>query len=57
VSVNVEPLGADRSRLTITLELHAQGMGRVLLPAIRRAAAAQAPGNIQRIKQHLERGG
>ena len=54
VSVRVESLDADRSRLTISLELNAHGMGRVILPAVRRAAAAEVPSNIQRIKQHLE---
>ncbi|HUO72258.1 MAG TPA: SRPBCC family protein [Solirubrobacteraceae bacterium] len=56
VSVRVEPLEAERSRLTIALELHAHGMARVLLPAVRRAAAAQAPSNVERIKQRLEAG-
>ncbi|MGZ4296295.1 MAG: SRPBCC family protein [Solirubrobacteraceae bacterium] len=56
VSIQVESLDAKRSRLTIALELHAHGMGRFILPAVRRAAAAEAPNNIQRIKQHLEAG-
>lgn len=56
VRVRVESLDAERSRLTIALELHAHGMGRVILPAVRRAAAAEVPNNIQRIKQHLEAG-
>jgi Polyketide cyclase / dehydrase and lipid transport len=56
VNVQVEPLEAERSRLTIALELHAHGMARVLLPAVGRAAAAQAPSNIQKIKLHLEAG-
>ena len=56
VSVQVESLEAERSRLTISLELHAHGMGRIILPAVRRAAAAQAPSNTQRIKQRLEAG-
>src|SRR6185437_13180943 len=38
VRVRVESLDAERSRLTIALELHAHGMGRVILPAVRRAA-------------------
>ena len=56
VSIRVESLEAERSRLTIALELNAHGMGRMILPAVRRAAAAQAPSNIQRIKHHLEAG-
>lgn len=56
VSVRVESLDAERSRLTIALELHGHGMGRVILPAVRRAAAAEVPNNVQRIKQHLEAG-
>lgn len=56
VSVQVESLEAERSRLTIALELHAHGMGRIILPAVRRAAAAQAASNIQRIKERLEAG-
>jgi uncharacterized protein YndB with AHSA1/START domain len=54
VSIRVEPLEGARSRLTIALELHAHGVARVVLPAVRRAAAAQAPRNIERIRQRLE---
>jgi uncharacterized protein YndB with AHSA1/START domain len=51
----IEPLDdGERSRLTIALEFGAQGMGKSLLPLIRRQARRQLPRNEQRLKELLE---
>jgi uncharacterized protein YndB with AHSA1/START domain len=51
----IEPLDdGERSRLTIALEFGARGMGRSLLPLIRRQARRQLPRNEQRLKELLE---
>ncbi len=53
----IEPLDdGERSRLTIALEFEAQGMGKSLLPLIRRQARRQLPRNEQRLKELLEGG-
>jgi uncharacterized protein YndB with AHSA1/START domain len=44
----------ERSRLTIALEFGAHGMGKSLLPLIRRQARRQLPRNEQRLKELLE---
>lgn len=53
----IEPLdGGERSRLTIALEFEAHGVGKSLLPLIRRQARRQLPRNEQRLKSLLEQG-
>jgi uncharacterized protein YndB with AHSA1/START domain len=52
----IEPLDdGQRSRLTITLDFEAHGIGIVLLPLVRRQARKQLPRNEQRLKEQLER--
>lgn len=52
----VEPLdNGQRSRVTIDLDFDGHGIGKVLVPLIvRRQAAREMPGNMQRLKQQLE---
>jgi uncharacterized protein YndB with AHSA1/START domain len=51
----IEPLdGGQRSRVTIVLEFEARGMGKSLLPLVRRQAQRQLPSNEQRLKELLE---
>jgi uncharacterized protein YndB with AHSA1/START domain len=52
----IEPLDdGERSRVTIALEFQAHGMGKSLLPLVRRQAQKQLPKNELRLKELLER--
>jgi uncharacterized protein YndB with AHSA1/START domain len=47
----------ERSRVTITLDFKAYGIGKLLLPlVVRRQARAEMPKNMRRLKQRLEWG-
>jgi polyketide cyclase/dehydrase/lipid transport protein len=56
VGVTVQPLADPaRSRVTIEVDFTGRGIGRLLVPlVVRRQAAAEMPGNMQRLKQCLE---
>jgi len=56
VAVTVEPVGdGQRSQLTIDLDFEGHGIGKVLVPlVVRRQAAKEMPGNMQRLRQRLE---
>jgi len=55
VEVNVEPLAADRARITISVDFDGHGIGRLLVPlVVRRQARAEMPENISRLKQQIE---
>jgi uncharacterized protein YndB with AHSA1/START domain len=57
-TVTVEPLhGRDRSRVTFTLDFEGHGIGRPLLPAVRRQAGRAAPVSYRTLKERLEDGG
>ena len=58
VRVAVEPLAdTSRSRVTIELDFTGHGIGRLLVPlVVRRQAAGEMPGNMERLKQALEAG-
>jgi uncharacterized protein YndB with AHSA1/START domain len=52
----IEPLDeGERSRVTISLEFEGHGIGRLLVPLVRRQARTQLPANGQRLKEILER--
>jgi uncharacterized protein YndB with AHSA1/START domain len=54
--VTVEPLdGGRRSRVTFALDFEGHGLGRPLLPAVRRQAARAAPISYRNLKRRLER--
>jgi uncharacterized protein YndB with AHSA1/START domain len=56
-TVTVEPLGDGAgSRVTFALDFEGHGVGRPLLPMIRRQAAKQAPRSYRKLKQRLETG-
>jgi hypothetical protein len=57
VNVTVDPVaGNARSRLTIEIDFHRHGIGRVLLPlVVRREAQYEMPSNLERPKARLER--
>ena len=56
-SVTVEPLdGGARSRLTFTLDFEGRGLGKPLVPAVRRQASKAAPTSYRHLKERLERG-
>jgi uncharacterized protein YndB with AHSA1/START domain len=59
VAVTVKPLaGPSRSRVTIEVDFTGHGIGRLLVPlVVRRQAAREMPGNMERLKQRLEAGG
>jgi len=57
-SVTVEPLDdGARSRVTFALDFEGHGIGRPLLPAVRRQAQKGAPTSYRNLKERLERGG
>ena len=54
-TVTVEPLGDGAgSRVTFALDFEARGIGRPLLPAVRRQAARAAPVSYRSLKELLE---
>jgi uncharacterized protein YndB with AHSA1/START domain len=56
-TVTVEPLGdGARSRVTFTLDFEGHGIGRPLLPLVRRQAERAAPVSYRTVKELLERG-
>jgi uncharacterized protein YndB with AHSA1/START domain len=53
--LTVEPLGGGMaSRVTIALDFEGHGLGKVLLPMVRRAAEKGAPLSYQKLKARLE---
>jgi hypothetical protein len=53
----IDPLDdGERSRLTISLEFEAHGIGTGLIPIVNRQARKQLPINERRLKELLERG-
>jgi uncharacterized protein YndB with AHSA1/START domain len=51
----IEPINdGEGSRVTIALDFEAQGVGKLLLPLVRRQARKQLPKNEQRLKENLE---
>jgi uncharacterized protein YndB with AHSA1/START domain len=56
VDLTVEPLSADRSRLTIAVDFTGHGIGKLLVPlVVHREAAKEMPTNLTTLKQRLER--
>jgi uncharacterized protein YndB with AHSA1/START domain len=56
--VTVEPVdGGAGSRVTFSLDFEGHGVGRGLLPAVRRQAAKGAPVSYRNLKRRLEGGG
>jgi uncharacterized protein YndB with AHSA1/START domain len=56
-TVTVEPLGDGAgSRVTFALDFEGHGIGRPLLPMIRRQAVKQAPRSYRKLKERLEAG-
>jgi uncharacterized protein YndB with AHSA1/START domain len=52
----IEPLdGGERSRVTIALDFEARGIGKLLVPLVRRQARKQLPKNERQLKEVLER--
>lgn len=52
----VEPLDSGaRSRVTIALDFEGRGIGKLLVPLVRRQARKQLPRNEQQLKEMLER--
>jgi hypothetical protein len=55
VDVTVEPLGADRSRVSIAVDFAGHGIGKLLVPLVaRRQARKEMPANLARLKERLE---
>jgi uncharacterized protein YndB with AHSA1/START domain len=56
-TVTVEPLdGGAGSRVTFALDFEGHGIGRALLPAVRRQTQRAAPVSYRNLKQRLEHG-
>jgi uncharacterized protein YndB with AHSA1/START domain len=53
---SVEPAGEGRSKATIELDFEAHGIGKLLLPLVRREAAKRTPEDQQALKARLEAG-
>jgi uncharacterized protein YndB with AHSA1/START domain len=54
VAVSVEPVDGGRgSHVTIGLEFHGHGFGRMLIPMVQRQARKEMPQNLQQLKQRL----
>ena len=55
VDVTVEPLAADRSRLTIAVDFDGHGIGKLLVPlVVRREARKEMPANLAALKRRLD---
>ena len=55
VNVTVEPVTAQRSRLTIAVDFTGHGIGKLLVPLVaRREAAKEMPTNLAALKRRLE---
>ncbi|WP_125614397.1 SRPBCC family protein [Specibacter cremeus] len=58
VDITVEPITANRSRLTIAVDFEGHGIGTLLIPwVVRRDARKEMPTNLAALKQRLERHG
>jgi uncharacterized protein YndB with AHSA1/START domain len=56
VNATVEPLDGEHSRATIELDFEGHGIGKLLVPLVRRQAQREMPANMQRLKKRLEGG-
>lgn len=57
VNVTVHPVSNGRgSHVTIRLDFHGHGIGKVLLPMVVRQARKEAPQSCQNLKKRLEAG-
>jgi hypothetical protein len=55
VDLTVQPLTADRSQLTISVDFIGHGIGKILVPLmVRREAAKEMPTNLATLKRRLE---
>jgi uncharacterized protein YndB with AHSA1/START domain len=57
VSVTVEPVTADsspQSRVTIELEFHGHGFGKLIAPMVTSQARKEVPASCQKLKERLE---
>jgi hypothetical protein len=55
VDLSVEPLSADNSRLTVSVDFTGHGIGKILVPLmVRREAAKEMPVNLADLKRRLE---
>ena len=50
----VEPAGEGRSRVTIDLDFEGHGLGKLLVPIVRRDARKRVPVNQAKLKERLE---
>jgi len=57
VDLTVEPVTTRRSRLTIAVDFHGHGVGKLLVPLlVRREARKEMPTNLATLKRRLEHG-
>jgi uncharacterized protein YndB with AHSA1/START domain len=55
VDLTVQPLTAESSQLTISVDFTGHGIGRILVPlVVRREAAKEMPANLAALKRRLE---
>ncbi len=58
ISVRVEPLeGGGQSRVTLELDFHGHGLGKLLAPLVTSQARKEVPVSCQHLKERLERAG
>jgi Polyketide cyclase / dehydrase and lipid transport len=54
VDVTVEPLTETSSRLAIAVDFDGHGIGKLLVPLVRRQAQKEMPANLEALKRHVE---
>src|ERR1700730_11746742 len=55
-TVTVEPAGEGRSRVTLELDFEGHGIGKLMVPLVRRDARKHVPANQAKLKERLESG-
>jgi hypothetical protein len=55
-TVTVEPAGEGRSRVTLELDFEGHGIGKLMVPLVRRDASKHVPANQAKLKERLESG-
>ena len=54
VDVSVEAVHETRARVSIAVTFEGRGIGKVLVPLVRRQAAREMPANMERLRRRLE---
>ena len=55
-TITVEPAGEEHSRVTLEIDFEGHGVGKLLVPLVRREARKNIPEDQRRLKERLESG-